>query len=444
MLIKDLSNQKPVAIAGALVIIGLIVAVGFIIFGPEPAKPVEDFLFLGGPSNQQPIIHQAYIDKFSINFLPGYEFLGTSDMLAYKPGGKDSPVDYFGVDGAQFGSAECAKLKSMYPEGLPTHTGEKLPILLCETAFTSPAGFYAKAEDWDELLRVGVTKMEGNAAFLPPENMTVIIAGVNRSTFWHNVCSVDGKIALITRENETDSNSKPLSVITVDASGNIVTDTPIQNGTKVECLKIHRQMIIKYAASVSSGGKNALAVWAMYQPYNEDGTPNTRLIPGSSPTKDYEIPFIAPSLKTLSANSGQQVGNSLLAVSQWAQNPFPAEVLAFGYVNAGISVAYNDVSDELRPAFLENIRAIYLYNTLNSEHEWACFSKRCVDLFESWNKDDEFLKLYAKVTGFNIGYNYIPEPQTSWQIKKVQFGLINMVPNPPKETLNLLAESITK
>lgn len=443
-MLKDLSNQRPVVIAGLLVVIGLIIAVGFMLFGPEPTKPVEDFLLLGGPSNQQHIIHQAFIDEYGMNFVPGYEFLGTSDMLAYKPGGKESEVDYYGVDGAQFGSAECANLKAKYPDGLPTRTGEKLPILLCETAFTSPAGFYAKQEDWNELLRVGVTRLEGNAAFLPPENMTVIIAGVNRSTFWHNVCNVDGKIVLITRENETDSNSKPLSIITVDASGNILTQSPIENGSKVECLNIHRQMIIKYAASVSSGGKNALAVWAMYQPYNEDGTPNTRLIPGSSPTKDYEILYIAPSLKTLSANSGQQVGNSLLAVSQWAQNPFPAEVLAFGYVNAGISVAYNDVSEELRPAFMENVRAIYLYNTLNSEHEWACFSQRCVELYERMMKDDDFLKLYSKVTGFNIGYNYIPEPQTSWQISREQFGLINMVPNPPKEILNLLAESITK
>ncbi len=439
---KDLTNNKPVVIAGALVILSLIIAVVYMIFGPEPTKPVEDFLFLGGPSNQNPIIHQAFIDKYSLNFLPGYELLGTSDMKAYKPGGKESPVDYAGVDGAQFGSAECADLKAMYKDGLPTSTGEKKQILSCETAFTSPAGFFAKQADWDELLRVGVTKLEGNAAFLPPENMTVIIAGVNRSTFWHNVCNVNGKVSLITRETETDPNSKPLSVITVDASGNIMSETPILDGSELKCVNISRQMIVKFAASVSSGGKNALAVWAMYQPYNEDGTPNTRLIPGSSPTKDYEVPFIAPSLKTLSVNSGQQVGNSLLSVSQWGQNPFPAEVLAFGYVNAGISVAYNDVSDELRPAFIENVRAIYLYNTLNSEHEWACFTQRCVDLFEKMMADEEFLKLYAKVTGFNIGYNNIPEPQASWQITKNQFPLINMVPNPPKATLNLLAESI--
>lgn len=111
---KDLKNNKPIAIAGALVIFGLIIAVGLWSSAPT-SKTRRRFPLPGGPSNHQPIIHQAYIDKFGINFLPGYEFLGTGDMLAYKPGGKESEVDYTGVQGAQFGSSRMCNSQSEIP-----------------------------------------------------------------------------------------------------------------------------------------------------------------------------------------------------------------------------------------------------------------------------------------------------------------------------------------
>lgn len=439
--IKDLSNNTPKIIGFAFVFLAILGVVLYSLFGPEPTQKAQDFVLLGGPSNQNPLIHAEFLKRFNVNLVPGYEKMGTSDMKAYKPKGGEGNVDYTGIDGAQFGSVESNNMRSMYPDGIPASDGNKT-ILFSEVAFTSPAGFMAKKGDWDELLRVGVTVLEGNSAFLPPQNMSVIIMAANGSNYWHNICNVNGVVSLVKRENDSDPRSKALSVVTVNASGQIVTENQIPVGASTNCLNITRQVIIKFASGGSSGGKKALEVWAMYQPYNPDCTPNTSIIPGSSPTKDWEVACIAPSLKTLVANSGMQDGNSLLVIKSWATSPFKAEVLAFGYTNALISVAYNDIREGDRERFLDDNRVIYLYNTLNSEHEWVCFTQACVDLYQQMKADEEFMKIYAKVTGFNIGYDQVPEPQAKWQITTDQFGLISIVPNPAPETTKLILEAL--
>lgn len=442
----NLSNNKPIVIGGIFFILVVIIGIGFMVFGPEPTKapePIVNVTMLGAPSLQNPILHSYIEENFRKNIVQGYDKLGTTDMVKFKPNGPDSPIDFTIVDGAQFGSLESPRLKSEYPDGLPVSNGNPKTVLLAEVLATSPAGFIAKGPDYDELLRVGVTKLEGNAAFLPPTSMTVIIAGVNRGTYWHNVCSVNGNISLVKRQDDTDPSSAVVSVITVNPRGEITSETPVENTAKTDCLNIpRRQMIIKFASSVSSGGKNALNLWGMYQPYNCDGTPNTSLVPGTSPMKECEVQFVAPSFKTLVANSGQQTGNSLLVVSQWAQNRFGGEVLAFGYTNAIISVAYNDVPEEARAEFLGNNRVIYMYDTINSEHEWVCYTQVCVDLYNQMMNDPEFLKLFRQVTGFNTGYNVVSEAQTNWQITAEQFGIINIVPLSDRKVTDLIIEAI--